>query len=122
MSSEDQVPTDIEYKQTPENVWQATAIILRAIYAALHRRDLITADEMRETCDRILTSLQSQIGDGLPGPGVYGSDNPPMDWNTFGTIQEMVDQFCKEREWQEAPAPRKPILSVVEGGPDTSGP
>lgn len=120
MSNESKMPDDLEIKQTPENVWQATSIILFAIAAALRRRELITASEIRRDCDGILQHLQAMIGDGGPGPGIYGTGDPELDHSTFATIQEMVEDFCKEQDAQEyrdrstPGTSKRPVLTVVK--------
>ncbi|MGO9698123.1 MAG: hypothetical protein ACLPX7_02540 [Xanthobacteraceae bacterium] len=118
VTDESEIPANLEYKQTPENVWEATSIILFAIADCLRQRGLITASEIRETTDAALDLRQRQIGDGLPGPGIYGTGNPPLDWNNFSTIREMVEVFCKEQAAQEAGlgSSSGPHLSVLQGG------
>ncbi len=120
MSDDRGVWPNVEYKQTPENVWEATSICLFAIVAPLRQRGLITAAEMRAITDRVLAQYQAMIGEEW-GPGIYGTGNPPLDYANYGTIQEMVTMFCKEQFAQEAMEEHaleqpRPALSVVEGG------
>jgi hypothetical protein len=123
MTDESKIPEHLRIKQTPESVWQATSTLLFAIVHALRCRELITGSEIRRACDDLLTQLESQIGDGMPGPGIYGAEDSPLDWNNYVTIAEMLDSSCKEQAYQDfrnTPAARtkEPIPTVVKNSDD----